>query len=76
MELDRELETYHRELPRLLEGHEGEFALIQGDTVDSFWKTEDEGYEAGCERFGLESFLVKQVLRDEPVLELFTDLPG
>jgi hypothetical protein len=76
MELDREMETYHRELPRLLaEGREGQFALIRGDTVDSLWTTEDEAYEAGCKRFGLDLFLVKQVLRDEPVVPLLV-VPG
>ena len=38
MELDREMETYHRALPRLLEeGQEGRFVLIRGDVVDSSW---------------------------------------
>ena len=69
MELDQELETYRRELPRLLdEGHEGEHALIYRDRVDSLWPTHRAAYEAGCTRFGLNPFLVKQVLRTEPVL--------
>jgi hypothetical protein len=76
-DLERELGTYQRELPRLLaEGHEGKYALIHGDRVDSLWPDEDAAYEAGCERFGLEPFLVQQVLRDEPVVPLFIDLPG
>ena len=76
-QLDRELETFRRELPRLLEeGHEGKFALIHGDRVDSLWPDEDAGYEAGCERFGLEPFLVQQVLRDEPPVPVFIDLPA
>ena len=66
-ELEKELETYRRELPRLLQDHEGQFVLIHGDRVDSFWPTEDAGYEAGCKRFGIEAFLVKQVLRVEPI---------
>jgi hypothetical protein len=69
MELDQELQTHHRELPRLLrEGHEGEYALIYRDRVDSFWPTDRAAYEAGCTRFGVDPFLVKQVLRTEPVL--------
>jgi hypothetical protein len=69
VELDQELETYRRELPRLLkEGHEGEYALVYGDQVDSLWPTDKAAYEAGCARFGLEPFLVKQVLRTEPVI--------
>ncbi|HJT78299.1 MAG TPA: hypothetical protein VJ739_13940 [Gemmataceae bacterium] len=76
-ELDAELATFQRELPRLLEeGHEGKYALIQGDRVDSLWPDEDAAYEAGCERFGLGPFLVQQVLRHEPVVPLFSDVPG
>jgi hypothetical protein len=69
MELDREMETYQRELPRLLEeGREGQFVLIHGDQVDSCWETDEQAYEAGCQRFGLAPFLVQRVQRTEPVL--------
>jgi hypothetical protein len=75
MELDRELETYRRELPRLLkEGQEGKFALVHGDTVDSCWDTGRQAYEEGCKRFGLDLFLVQQVLKDEPVLYSLVDV--
>ena len=40
MALRVEMETFNRELPRLLLEHEGEYVLIKGDRVDSFWKTE------------------------------------
>jgi hypothetical protein len=54
-------------LPRLLaDGHEGQFVLIHGDTVDSLWATENEAYEAGCRRFGLDPFLVMKVQKTEP----------
>ena len=66
-ELAKELETYRRELPRLLQEHEGEFVLIHGDCVVGFWPTEDAGYAAGCERF-VDPFLVRQVQKTEPVL--------
>jgi hypothetical protein len=47
VELDQELETYRRELPRLLgEGHEGDHALVYRDRVDSLWPT----HKAGCAR--------------------------
>ncbi len=73
-DLAKELQTYRRELPELLRGHEGEFVLIHGDQVDSFRPNENAAYEAGCERLGLEPFLVKQVLRTEPVLESSVDV--
>ena len=74
MPLAKELETYRRELPNLLREHAGEFVLIHGEEVDSFWKSEDEGYTAGCERFGIEPFLVKQVVEKETPTRLFIDV--
>jgi hypothetical protein len=71
MNLDKELETYQRVLPSLLNDHEGEFVLIHVDQVDSFWKTEDDAYLAGCDRFGVEPFLVMPVQMDEKPLVLF-----
>lgn len=69
MALEKELETFARELPRLLAKPEqrGQFALVHGDTVDSLWSTLEAGLEAGYDRFGIEPFLVKEVVeREEP----------
>src|SRR6266478_8234421 len=67
MALENELETFRRELPRLLavEGNRGKFALISGERVDSVWGTVDAGLEAGYDRFGLKPFLVKEVTEHE-----------
>ncbi len=67
MALERELETFRRELPHLLqgEGNRGKYALVHGDKVDSVWDTVDQALEAGYDRFGLEPFLVKQVTEHE-----------
>ena len=69
MGLERELETYRRELSRLLtEGHWGKFALIHADQVDSVWDTLDDALRAGYDRFGLdEPFMVKQITDVEKV---------
>jgi hypothetical protein len=67
MALENELETFGRELPRLLavEGNRGKFALISGERVDSVWGTVEAGLEAGYDRFGLKPFLVKEVTEHE-----------
>src|SRR5262245_38683325 len=60
--MEREFHTYRRELPRLLEeGHAGRYALIKGDQVLSVWDTQRDVLQAGCERFGLDLFAVKQI---------------
>ncbi|HEV3256531.1 MAG TPA: hypothetical protein VG013_06615 [Gemmataceae bacterium] len=74
MDLDKELETFRRELPNLLPDHEGQFALVQGERVDSLWPTENAAYEAGCDRFGLALFLVKRVEANEPRIISFHDV--
>jgi hypothetical protein len=64
MALERELETYRRELPRLLQ-HEGKFALVHGNDMADVYDTEEEAVEAGDDCFGLEPFLVKRIGRPE-----------
>lgn len=64
MALERELDTYRRELPHLLQD-EGKFALVHGDAVAGVYTTEEEAVEAGDDCFGLEPFLVKQIGRSE-----------
>src|SRR5437016_11836680 len=70
MPLEREAETYRREVGRLLaEGHAGRHALIKGDEVVSIWDTQRDALRAGREKFGLEDIAV--VIIDEPDLERF-----
>ncbi len=66
MSLDREIETYKAKLPELLL-EEGKFALIHGvDLVGVYFAYED-AIKQGYEKFGLEPFLVKQILCSEQV---------
>lgn len=67
--MQQEFDTYCRELPRLLtEGHSGRFAVVKGDEVISIWDTQRDAIQAGCERYGLESFGVYKI--DEYNLQL------
>jgi hypothetical protein len=51
----RDLETYRRQLPSLLqEGHGGKYALIKDDQVLSIWDTVDDALQAAGDRFGIE----------------------
>ncbi len=59
--LEKELAKFKNELPTLLRTLRGQFVLIHGEEVHSSWKTEDEAYEAGCDRFGTDPFLVMLV---------------
>ena len=69
MALEKELETFRRELPGLLgdAANRGRYALIQGEAVADLYSTFEEALAAGYDRFGLTPFLVKEVNdREEP----------
>lgn len=68
MALETELATFRRELPKLLadSATNGAFALVRGDAVTACFPTFDAALAAGYDRFGLEPFLVKQVVEREP----------
>jgi hypothetical protein len=60
--LRAEIETYYRELPRLLEqGEEGRYAVVKGNTVHCAWDTYRDALQYGYDRFGMEQFLVQVV---------------
>jgi hypothetical protein len=70
MALEQELETYQNKLQELL-AQEGKFVLIRGDEVAGCWETYEDALQAGYQRFGLESFLVKRIEAIEKV-QFFT----
>jgi hypothetical protein len=59
---EKEIATYGRELPRLLEeGQAGRHALIKGDEILSIWDTQGDAIQAGREKFGLDPICVKTI---------------
>jgi hypothetical protein len=62
--LQQELATYEREKSRLISESQGKFVLIKGDEVD-VWGTYEDALRAGYEKYGLTTFLVKQVRETE-----------
>ena len=73
MALEKELETYHRRLPELL-NDEGKFVVIQGEEVAGTWDTYEDALKAGYEKYKLTPFFVKRILGVEPVLSFTRDL--
>jgi hypothetical protein len=64
---EREIATYRRELPRLLEeGQSWRHALIRGNDVLSIWDTQGEAIQAGRLQFGLEPIFVKMIDPRDP----------
>jgi hypothetical protein len=64
MVLEREMETYRRELPSLLD-RQGKWVVIHGDKVIGVWDTCGDALQAAYEKCGLPPFLVKQIMEFE-----------
>jgi len=70
MALERELDTFQRELPDLLSNPEnhGKYVLIQADRILGLYPSFETGLDAGYQQCELEPFLVKKVVEhEEPV---------
>jgi hypothetical protein len=65
--LERELEFFNKHRGEYLERFPGLFVLIRGDEMRGPFPSAEAAYEDGLRAFGLEPFLVKQVLAEEPV---------
>lgn len=66
MPLEKELETYKRELPNLL-SEDGKFVLIHEDEVVGTFTSYQDAINEGYGKFGLKPFLVKQIAAVEKV---------
>lgn len=74
MALEKELETYNAHRDELLRD-EGKWVVIHGDRIAGIGKTYEEAIEAGYKEFGLNLFLVKQILVVEPVHHVARGIP-
>lgn len=76
MALEKELETYNRELQTLLANEgEGKFVLIQGDRVIDLFGTYEDAVKEGYKQFRLDTpFLIKQVSGVEQVHSFTRDI--
>jgi len=65
--LERELIAFRRSRPDLLKdpANRGLFALVHDDEVAGLYTSFDAGLAAGYDRFGLERFMVKEVVEHE-----------
>ena len=66
-QLDQEEAVFAANLVAWRETHLGEFVLIKGDEIIGFYPGLNEAFREGTERFGLEPFLVRQVVPSDAV---------
>ncbi|MBI2927900.1 MAG: hypothetical protein HYY24_19595 [Verrucomicrobia bacterium] len=72
-QLQTALQSYRRHLPDLL-AEQGKFALLAGDELVGVFGTYEDALTIGYEKFGLKTFLVKQILAEDEVLIFTRDL--
>jgi hypothetical protein len=67
MALEKELDTFVRQLPDLLKDpqNEGQFALVRGDEVAGVFPSFDAALSVGYDKYQLDPFLVKEVTERE-----------
>jgi hypothetical protein len=69
MVLETERKTFESNLKTLLQD-EGKFVVIHGEKIIGTFDTFDDALKVGYMTAGLQPFLVKQILRKEPVVFL------
>jgi hypothetical protein len=67
MSLEREIETYHKLIPDLLQ-YEGKFVVIRGEELLGCYADWNEALNHGYEQYGEDAFLVRQISKTEKVL--------
>lgn len=73
MALEKEQQTYDRELPRLL-ASSGKFVLIHEDVVAGTYDTYLDALKIGYDKYGLVPFMVKQISAVERPNQITRDI--
>ena len=73
MALEKELETYKKELPNLL-AEEGQYVVICGDEITGVYASYEDALKVGYDKCGLSPFLVKKIQAVEQVQYFSRDL--
>ena len=68
MVLDQERQYFESHKADFLERYKNRYVLIKGSELIDVFPDDETAYTAGLDRFGLQEFLVKQVLEKEPVV--------
>jgi hypothetical protein len=70
MMLEKELKIYEEHLSEWLKTNSEKYVLIKGSDVIGFFNTFNEALEAGTRLFGLQSFLIRQVLPSQEEINI------
>lgn len=74
VELRTELQTYRKQLPAMLDQHDGDYVVIKGDRAVHYSATYAAALDWAYQAFGLDQFFVKKVAIDQDVAHYSRDL--
>ncbi len=67
MDFETELQYFEEHRSTWIEHYEGKFALVKGKDLQGVYDTAEAAYQAGVELWGNVSFLIKQILPEDPI---------
>ena len=67
MALETEVQFFEAHRAEWVEHHEGKYALIKGEHLQGVYDSDSSAFEAGVCEWGDESFLIKEVLREDRI---------
>ncbi len=68
--LEKERQFYAANSKEWVQAHPGKFVLVKDETLVGVFNTIDEALAAGASKYGLSSFLVRQLGQDEQVVTI------
>lgn len=71
--LDKERKFYKKKHPQLVKTSLGKFVVIKGDEIIGIFNTVEEALGEGARRFGLQSFLVREIRHE---IETTVNIPA
>lgn len=73
-DLQTEFQTYCRELPTMLAGHDGQYVVIKGSETKDFFPTYEDALDWAFNHFGLGRVFVRKVTADLAAAHFTRDL--
>jgi len=68
--LESEIAYFNEHRKELVAKAEGKFVLIKGDKDYGFYDDDEQAYKAGVVLFGLQPFLIKEVVLQDQIHEI------
>lgn len=62
---EQEIAFFNSRKPELLKHYEGKFALVKGEHLAGVYDTPQRAYEVGLDTYGLDSFLVRRITKED-----------